>query len=244
MRAGVVPDGSARAESWAAGPALTCEAGHSSKRENHLESQDLRRALDARYSRLATEAGALSCGGALDAAAPRTGETVVDLGCGRGGEVVRAGLIVGPRGRAVGIDGNSAMLAQARALGRGVPNVQFLEGDLAAVALPDGEADVVVSNCAINHAPDKGAVYREIHRLLRRGGRFAVSDVVSERALPDRVRRDPKAWAACYGGAIPEAEYLQAIASAGFSDAGVARRTAPYERGGVRVLSITVVGTR
>ncbi len=110
--------------------------------------------------------------------------------------------------------------------------------------LPAGRADVVISNCAINHAPDKGAVYREIHRLLRPGGRFAVSDVVALRALPDDVRSDPSAWAACYGGAIPEPEYLDAIARAGFHEIAVVRRTAPYVKGGVRVLSITVVGTR
>ena len=79
---------------------------------------------------------------------------------------------------------------------------------------------------------------------LRPGGRFAVSDVVAERALPEAVRRDPAAWAACYGGAIPEPEYVDAVARAGFSAVRVVRRTAPYERGGVRVLSITVEGTR
>jgi len=103
---------------------------------------------------------------------------------------------------------------------------------------------VVISNCAINHAPDKTAAYREIRRLLREGGRFAVSDVVAERELPETVRRDPAAWAACYGGAVPEPEYLAAIARAGFAAVRVVRRSAPYERGGVRVRSITVEGTR
>ena len=102
----------------------------------------------------------------------------------------------------------------------------------------------MVSDCAVNHAPDKGAVYREIHRLLRPGGRFAVSDVVSEETLPESGRLDPEAWAACYGGAIPEAEVLAAIAAAGFRGAAVVRRTAPYEKGGVRVRSITVEGRR
>lgn len=204
----------------------------------------LRAAVDARYAPLAAEAGSLSCGGALDAAAPREGETVVDLGCGRGGDVLRAAALVGPRGLAVGVDGNEAMLAAARARAEGEARVRFVRGDLAAVPLPAGRADVVISNCAINHAPDKGAVYREIHRLLRPGGRFAVSDVLSERPLPEEVRSDPAAWAACYGGAIPEADYLDAIARAGFSAVRVTRRTAPYLRGGVRVLSVTVVGAR
>jgi ubiquinone/menaquinone biosynthesis C-methylase UbiE len=205
---------------------------------------DLLRALDARYTPLAAAGGALSCGRALDVAAPREGETVLDLGCGRGGDVLRAAALVGRGGLAIGVDANAAMLAEARARAEALPRVRFVRADLAAVPLPGGRVDVVVSNCAINHAPDKAAVYREIHRLLRPGGRFAVSDVVSERALPEPVRADPAAWAACYGGAIPEQEYLDAIARAGFAAVRVARRTAPYERGGVSVLSITVEGTR
>ncbi len=207
-------------------------------------SPELARALEARYTPLATTAASLSCGGALDVAAPRAGETVVDLGCGRGGDVLRAAALVGPDGLAVGVDANDAMLEAARARAGDLPRVRFLKGELAAVPLPDGRADVVVSNCAINHAPDKAAAYRELHRLLRPGGRFAVSDVVAEEELPASVRHDPAAWAACYGGAIPEADYLAAIAAAGFSSVRVVRRTAPYERGGVRVLSITVEGVR
>jgi SAM-dependent methyltransferase len=103
---------------------------------------------------------------------------------------------------------------------------------------------VVVSNCAINHAPDKAAVFREVHRLLRPGGRFAVSDVVSEEHLPESVRNDPAAWAACYGGSIPEADYLAAIAAAGLRDLDVVRRTEPYAKGEVLVRSITVTGRR
>ena len=204
----------------------------------------LRRALDARYTPLAAQAGALSCGGALDVAAPAEGEAVLDLGCGRGGDVLVAAARLGPQGIAVGVDSNDAMLAEARARAKGLRRVFFVRGDLADVPLPAGRLDVVVSNCAINHAPDKAAVYREIHRLLRPGGRFAVSDVVSEESLPEPVRRDPLAWAACYGGAIPEAEYLAAARSAGFAEVRVVRRTEPYERGGVRVLSLTIQGRR
>jgi ubiquinone/menaquinone biosynthesis C-methylase UbiE len=214
------------------------------RREDHPPPPALARALQARYDRLATAPGSLSCGDALEAAAATPGETIVDLGCGRGRDVLRAAAIVGPSGLAIGVDANEAMLAEARTRAGGAARVHFVRGDLAAVPLPPGHADVVFSSCAINHAPDKAAVYREIHRLLRAGGRFAVSDVVAERALPDEVRSDPEAWAACYGGAIPEADYLDAIAGAGFSGVRVVRRTAPYERGGVRVLSVTVVGAR
>jgi SAM-dependent methyltransferase len=203
-------------------------------------------AVTARYDAVACcTPGSLSCGGALDRAAPRAGEVVVDLGCGRGQDVVRAAGRVGATGRAIGVDLSEEMLAKAR---RSAPpflaNVSFVRSDLAALDLPDGCADVVVSNCAINHAPDKGAVYREIRRVLRPGGRFVVSDVVSEETLPDHVRSDPAAWAACYGGAIPEAEYLAAVAAAGFGEIAVLERTTPYEKEGVRVHSLTLGGTR
>jgi SAM-dependent methyltransferase len=207
-------------------------------------SDAIAHAVSARYGALATSAGSLSCGGALDAAAPRAGETVVDLGCGRGGDVVRAAALVGAGGLAIGVDASEAMLAAARARVDGLPNVQLVRSDLAAVALPAERADVVVSNCAINHAPSKRAVFREVHRLLRPGGRFAVSDVVAERELPPEIRNDPAAWAACYGGAIPEPLYLEAIAAAGLEDVTVVRRTEPYVRGGARVFSITVQGRR
>lgn len=207
-------------------------------------SDALEDAVRVRYAGLAAQSGSLSCGGALDVAAPRPGETVVDLGCGRGGDVLRAAARVGPHGLAVGVDANDAMLAAARQRGRGIAHAVFLRNDLTRVSLPGGRVDVVISNCAINHAPDKGAVFREIHRLLRHGGRFAVSDVVAERDLPEAVREDPAAWAACYGGAVIEAEYLGAIAAAGLAYVRVVRRTEPYEKGGVRMLSITVVGRR
>ena len=202
------------------------------------------RASTSRYAALSASADSLSCGGALDLAAPREGETVVDLGCGRGGDVLRAAALVGPRGAAIGVDASEKMLAVAVERAAGTPQARFVRSDLAAIRLPDGCADAVVSDCAINHAPDKAAVYREIHRLLKPGGRFTVSDVVSEEELPESVRRDPAAWAACYGGAIPEADYLAAVAAAGLGEIAVARRTAPYEKGGVLVHSITVQGRR
>ena len=202
------------------------------------------RATAARYGALSATTDSLSCGRALDVAAPLPGEHVVDLGCGRGADVARAAGRVGPTGSATGVDANEPMLAAAREALSGVPTARVVRSDLSAVALPDRCADVVVSNCAINHAPDKGAVFREVHRLLRPGGRFAVSDVVSEEPLPESVRDDPAAWAGCYGGSIPEDDYLSAIAAAGLRDLTVVRRTEPYEKGGVRIRSITVKGFR
>jgi SAM-dependent methyltransferase len=137
------------------------------------------------------------------------------------------------------------MIEQARAsVPPSLKNVRFVCCDLAALDLPNAMANVVISNCAINHAADKQAVYGEIRRILRPGGRFVVSDVIAEAELPESVKSDPAAWAACYGGAIPEPQYLGAIRGAGFAGVEVLRRSEPYEKGGVLVRSLTVRGTR
>jgi SAM-dependent methyltransferase len=202
-------------------------------------------AVSTRYAALSCCSTSLSCGRALDHAALASGETLVDLGCGRGQDVIRAAGRVGASGKAVGIDATDEMLEKARA---SVPpflsNVAFVKSDLAALQLPAGFADAVISNCTINHATDKAAVYGEIHRVLRPGGRFVVSDVIAEAELPESVRSDPAAWAACYGGAIPEADYLAAIRGAGFAAVEILERTEPYEKGGVQVRSLTVKGTK
>jgi len=205
----------------------------------------LGRAIEGRYAELADSCCSLSCGEALDLAAPKAGETLVDLGCGRGQDVIRAAGRVGPQGAAIGVDRTDAMIDKARA---SVPpflkNVRFVCCDLAALDLLDSTADVVISNCTINHAADKQAVYGEIHRILRPGGRFVVSDVIAEAELPESVKSDPAAWAACYGGAIPEPQYMGAIHGAGFASVEVLQRSEPYEKGGVLVRSLTVRGTR
>ncbi len=208
-------------------------------------ANEIQAAVGARYAALASSCCTLSCGGALDLAAPVSGETVVDLGCGRGQDVIRAAALVRDGGRAIGVDLSAEMLEQARRLvPASLTNVAFVRSGLAPLDLPDGAADVVVSNCAINHAPDKEAVYREVHRVLRPGGRFVVSDVIAEEELPDTVRSDPAAWAACYGGAIPEADYVGAVRRAGFDALDVLERSAPYEKGGVRIRSLTLKGTK
>ncbi len=206
---------------------------------------EIETAVGARYATLAASCCTLSCGAALDRAAPVPGETVVDLGCGRGQDVIRAAALVREGGHAIGVDLSAEMLEKARRLvPKSLPNVRFVRSRFAPLDLPDGIADVVVSNCAINHAPDKEAVYREIRRVLRPGGRFVVSDVVAEEELPEAVRSDPAAWAACYGGAIPEAEYLAAARRAGFDALDVLERSEPYEKEGVRIRSLTLKGTK
>lgn len=205
----------------------------------------LEAAVGARYEGLSTSCDSLSCGSALELADPKPGEVLVDLGCGRGRDVIRAAGKVGPAGQAVGVDSTEAMLAAAR---RAVPpsmsNARFVRSDLARLDLADGFADVVVSNCAVNHAPDKAAVYAEVHRVMKAGGRFVISDIVAERELPAAVRADPEAWAACYGGAIPEADYLTAVRAGGFGEVSVLSRSEPYEKEGVWLRSLTLQGAK
>jgi arsenite methyltransferase len=202
-------------------------------------------AVRKRYASLADGCGSLSCGGALDFAAAGDGEVLVDLGSGRGADVIRAARQVGLKGKAIGIDATQAMVDKARsALPADLTNVRFVCCDLAALTVESDSADVVISNCTINHAPDKAAVYREVHRILRPGGRFVVSDIVAEQELPAAVRNDPEAWAACYGGAIPEDEYMAAIATAGFSQVEILQQSQPYQKGGVTIRSMTIRGTK
>jgi len=206
---------------------------------------ELESAVQRRYAELAESCGSLSCGQALDLASPTTGEVFVDLGCGRGQDVIRAAGRVGPSGKAIGVDRTVAMLDKARAsIPPSVSNVLFICCDLAKLDLEDRIANVVISNCAINHAADKEAVYREIHRVLKKGGRFVVSDIVAEQELPESVKSDPAAWAACYGGAIPESDYLRSVGRAGFCNVEILRRSTPYEKGGVMIRSLTIRGER
>jgi SAM-dependent methyltransferase len=196
-----------------------------------------------RYDGLAREEGSLGCGRAMQVGAPAAGEVVVDLGCGRGAELQVAARAVGRAGVVIGVDLSAEMLAQARdRIDEG--RVLLLRGELAALGLAGASVDLVASNCAINHTRDKAAVYREIERVLRPGGRFVVSDIVAEREVPEAVRGDPAAWAGCYGGAILEAELLRAIAAAGLEEVTVLTRSAPYERSGVALRSVTIRGQR
>ena len=215
-----------------------------SKLLNVLPEESIRDAVGNRYAALSTSCCSLSCGEALDLAAPTKGEVLVDLGCGRGQDVIRAAGRVGPTGAAIGIDMTDEMLEMARkAAPPFLGNVRFERCDLADLSLGDATADVVISNCTINHATDKEAVYREIHRVLRPSGRFVVSDVIAREELPESVRNDPDAWAGCYGGAIPEDAYIDAIAEAGFK-VEVLHRSEPYEKGGVMVRSLTIKGIK
>ena len=165
----------------------------------------------------------LSCGNPTAFASLKLGETVVDLGCGGGLDVFLAAAKVGPTGKAIGIDMTADMLnlARANALKAGVQNVEFHEARIDQLPLPEGSVDCVISNCVINLAPDKAAVFREIARVLKPGGRLAVSDIALKKSLPAELGQDMMAYVGCIAGAIPIEEYKRELLKAGFSAAEV-----------------------
>src|SRR3954454_5636993 len=162
----------------------------------------------------------LSCGNPTATANLRPGEVVVDLGSGGGLDVFLAARKVGPTGRVIGIDMTPEMLERARtgAARQGLSNVEFHESTIDRIPLPDGSVDCVISDGVITLAPDKGAVLREIARVLKPGGRLAVSDIALKKPLPAEIGEDLLAYVGCIAGAIPIDEYVTGLESAGFSD--------------------------
>ncbi len=161
----------------------------------------------------------LSCGNPTAFASLRPGETVVDLGCGGGLDVFLAAAKVGPKGRAIGIDMTPEMLALARAnaLRAGLTNVEFHSATIDKLPLPDASVDCVISNCVINLATDKPAVFREIARVLRPGGRLAASDIALKQTLPIEISNDLLAYVGCIAGAIPIEDYRAGLVAAGLT---------------------------
>jgi len=161
----------------------------------------------------------LSCGNPTATANLRPGEVVVDLGSGGGIDVLLAAKKVGPSGRAIGIDMTDEMLERARrgAEKAGVANAEFQKGTIDALPLPDASADCIISNCVINLAPDKRAVFREMARVLKPGGRVAVSDIALKKPLPPEIGEDLLAYVGCIAGAIPVEEYREGLKEAGFA---------------------------
>src|SRR6516165_10870869 len=169
----------------------------------------------------------LSCGNPTATANLRPGEVVVDLGCGGGLDVFLAAAKVGPTGKAIGIDMTPEMLERARRNaatgndGQGFPNVEFHQATIDNLPLADGSADCVISNCVINLAPDKPAVFREIFRVLKPGGRLAVSDIALKQPLPQEVAADVMAYVGCIAGAVLIEDYERDLRAAGFQSVQV-----------------------
>src|SRR4051794_40166179 len=161
----------------------------------------------------------LGCGNPTALAKLNPGETVLDLGSGGGIDVLLSARRIGPTGKAYGLDMTDDMLALARENQRraGVENVEFLKGEIEQIPLPDNSVDVIISNCVINLSGDKDQVLREAFRVLKPGGRFAVSDVVVRGEVPTDIRRNVELWVGCVAGALQDTEYTDKLAKAGFA---------------------------
>ena len=165
----------------------------------------------------------LGCGNPTALAELKPGEIVLDLGSGGGIDVLLSARRVGPTGKAYGLDMTDEMLALARENQRkaGIGNVEFLKGEIEHMPLPDESVDVIISNCVINLSADKDRVLGEAFRVLKPGGRFAVSDVVVRGEIPSEMRRNMELWAGCVVGALEETEYVRKLANSGFVNIGV-----------------------
>lgn len=165
----------------------------------------------------------LGCGNPVALASLQPGEVVLDIGSGAGLDAFLAARKVGPTGRAIGLDMTEAMIRRASQAAEqaGFSNVEFRLGDAEEMPLPDESVDVIISNCVINLSGDKDRVLREAFRVLRPGGRFAVSDVVVRGEVPPAIRRSVELWVGCVAGALSDTEYLAKLAAAGFGDAAI-----------------------
>jgi arsenite methyltransferase len=202
--------------------------------------------INKRYSELAETSCCLSCGGAINYSEARPGEVCVDLGSGRGTDVLRLAEEVGTAGFVYGIDISEGMIQKATGTAERleVKNVEFLHSTLENIKLGDNKVDLAISNCTINHASDKQAVWNEVYRILKKGGRFVVSDIYALNQIPDEYRNDPEAIAECWAGSVTREEYLDQIMKAGFSSIRIIEESVPYQKGKVMVSSWTIAGEK
>jgi arsenite methyltransferase len=184
------------------------------------------------------------CGNPTAVADLEKGETVLDLGSGGGIDVLLSARRVGPSGKAYGVDMTDEMLELARANQReaGIENVEFRKGTIEEIPLPDDSVDVIISNCVINLSGDKPAVLREAARVLRPGGRFAVTDVVADEDMDEATRRDMKQWTGCIAGALTEAEFRRELVGAGFAEIEVVETHRAHEHAGSAIIRARMPG--
>ena len=183
-------------------------------------------------------AASLGCGVPTAVADLHEGETVLDLGSGAGADVLISARRVGPSGKAIGLDMTDEMLELARrnATKAGVHNVEFVKGYIEEMPLPDASVDVIISNCVINLSADKSKVIREAARVLRPGGRFAVSDVIADEDMDEATRADIAAWTGCIAGALTRAEFGRALSAAGFVDVEIRETHRVHEHAGSAII--------
>jgi ubiquinone/menaquinone biosynthesis C-methylase UbiE len=202
--------------------------------------------IQIRYSNLAEDNCCLSCGSAINYSMPKPGEVCVDLGSGRGTDVLRLAEDVGENGFVIGVDVSEGMLKKAEksAARLGISNVSFVKSELEEIQIGSELIDLVISNCTINHAKDKYKVWGEIERILKKNGRFVVSDIYATSEVPEKYRNDPQAVAECWAGATTRQEYLDTLNVVGFKNIEIIEESAPYPKGEIEVVSFTIAGTK
>jgi ubiquinone/menaquinone biosynthesis C-methylase UbiE len=202
--------------------------------------------IQIRYTKLAEDTCCLSCGSAIEFSRAKPGEVCVDLGSGRGTDVLRLAAEVGEKGMAIGVDVSEGMLkkAEKNAAKLGVTNATFVRSELEDIRIGSDMVDLVISNCTINHAKDKYKVWSEIERILKRSGRFVVSDIYATAEVPEEYRNDPQAVAECWAGATTKQEYLETLQKVGFKNIEIIEESTPYPKGEIEVVSFTISGTK
>ena len=185
----------------------------------------------------------LGCGNPLALTEIKSGEVVLDLGCGAGVDVFLAVRKVGPNGEVIGLDMTDEMLEKAKENARkvGIDNVEFKKGEIENMPIQSNSIDLVVSNCVINLVPDKKKAYQEIYRVLKPKGRFAISDMVTKGDLPKEIKEDMEAWAGCVAGALDKDEYLSIVKECGFENIQV-KSEVEYDYKKTDKFSLTSIG--
>ena len=202
--------------------------------------------INERYTNLSETTCCLSCGGAINHAGVQPGEVCLDLGSGRGNDVIRMAEEAGENGFAYGIDLSDGMVKKARTnLDKfGVTNAEIIQSEMESLPLNDNSVDVTISNCTINHSSNKEAVWSEVFRVLKPGGRFVVSDIYATAPVADEYRNDPQAVAECWAGAVTRAEYLTMLEETGFTNIKILEESEPYAKGMAEVASFTLYGEK
>jgi len=204
------------------------------------------KAINVRYSQLAETSCCLSCGGAIDHSKPAPGEVCLDLGSGRGNDVIRLAEQVGDSGYVYGVDISEGMISKAQKNIKkfGIKNAEIRQSNLETLPIESDAVDLIISNCTINHAEDKQQVWKEVFRTLKGGGRFVVSDIYSLQPVPEEYRNDPEAVAECWAGSVTRDLYLEQLQKAGFESIEILEESTPYDKGKIKVASWTILGTK
>lgn len=202
--------------------------------------------IAGRYTALANDTCCLSCGGAAEKSEAKLNEVCIDLGSGRGTDVLRLSEEVGEGGFVYGVDVTEEMVrkASSTASKMGVKNVKFILADLEQIPLESEIAHLIISNCTLNHVSNKTKVWSEIYRLLKNGGRFVISDIFSNEPVPEEYANDPAAVAECWAGSITKKEYIAIIKNAGFKDFRILEESQPYAKGKIEVSSFTITAVK